>query len=145
MPTVTEMLNRITTLDIRQIVKTTLGENRQLMLALNRGQLMQGKRSDGSDITPEYKHTTRLKKTKQGADPDTVSLYHTGDFQRQMYLDIRNDTLEIDTLDPKSHLIKAKYGEKIFGIGNDSREQYIENVLPEFKNKIETVLKLQMK
>lgn len=145
MPTVMEVLNRIATFDVHRIVKTSLGENRELMLDLNRDQMMQGKRSDGSDITPEYTYFTRLRKMEQGANPDVVSLYDTGDFQRDMYLDVGSDTLEIDSIDKKSDDLKAKYGEKIFGLGNNSREQYIEDVFPEFKNKVETALKLEMK
>ena len=144
MSTVKEILDRLRSLDIHRAVKTTLGEGRELMLDLNRDQLMQGKRSDGSDITPEYTYFTRLRKMEQGANPDVVSLYDTGDFQREMYLDVGNDTLEIDSMDDKSSELKDKYGEGIFGLDDTSRKEYVGGIFPAFKEKIENALKLEM-
>lgn len=145
MATVKEMLNRLQSLDLHRIVKPLIGKNKDLMLDLNRDQMVHGRRSDGSAIQPEYTYFTRLSKLRKGMNPDVVTLYDTGGFYRKMFLDVGADEIEIDSTDPKSEDLKDKYGEHIFGLTPGSREQYIEDVFPEFKEQIEQSLKLQMK
>lgn len=69
----------------------------------------------------------------------------TPDFHRRMYADIGNDRMEIDTLDPKSNSLKKKYGEGIFGPTDESKAEYIEEVFPAFKKKVDVDLKFEMK
>lgn len=145
MATVKKFLDRIQKLDMHRVVKTTLGEKRELMPELNRDQMMHGKRADGSDIEPPYTYFTRLEKKKRGMDPNVVTLYDRGDFHRGIYVDIGSDSLEIDSMDSKSDSLKEKYGESIFGLTNESKAEFLGEAFPVFRKKVESALKLEMK
>lgn len=142
MTTVKGMLERFQSLDVGREVKMTIGQTRQLIIERNQDQLIQGIRSDGSEITPAYTYFTREKKKEKGRDPDIVSLYDTGDFYRGMFVDVGSDVIEIDSADYKSDELKDKYGEKIFGMSPDSRGKYVEDAIPVLVAKIKEVLKL---
>lgn len=107
--------------------------------------MMRGKNADNSVIKPEYTFFTKQAKIKKGRDPDVVTLYDSGDFHNNMFLDVGSDEFEIDSMDYKSDLLKAKYGERIFGLSDESKEEYISEVFPEFKDEVENSLKLEMK
>lgn len=103
---------------------------------------MQGIRSDGTEITPAYTYFTREKKKEKGRDPDIVTLYDTGAFFRDMFVDVGSDVIEIDSTDYKSEDLKDKYGDKIFGMTRDSKEEYVNEAIPVLVDKIKEILKL---
>lgn len=138
--TLSELLERLQKVDVDRIAKMTLGETREIYLDLNREQLTSGIRSDKSKITPEYTYFTKLKKKEQGRDPDKVTLYDTGDFYREMFMDVGSDLIEVDSIDYKSDELKEKYGDKIFGLTDDSKETYLGEIFPVFLTKIEDIL-----
>lgn len=135
-----DLLGRLQNINVDRAAKMTLGETREIFLDLNREQLMSGIRADKSKITPEYAHFTRQKKQEQGRDPDVVTLYDTGDFYRAMFLDVGSDLLEVDSTDYKSEELQEKYGEKIFGLTDDSKITYTDEIFPVFLQKIEDIL-----
>lgn len=136
------MLERLQSLDVDRAIKMTLGLTRQLIIDKNQDQLMQGIRSDGTNITPAYTYFTREKKKEKGRDPDIVTLYDTGDFFREMFIDIGSDVIEIDSMDSKSNDLQEKYGEKVFGLTPISKDEYVEEALPVLVGKIKEIIKL---
>lgn len=142
MTTVKGMLERVQNLDVGRLVKMTIGQTRQLIVEKNQDQLTQGIKSDGSNITPEYTFFTKEKKKAKGRDPDIVTLYDTGDFYRDMFVDVGSDVIEIDSTDYKSEDLKDKYGDKIFGMTRDSKEEYVNEAIPVLVDKIKEILKL---
>ncbi len=136
------MLERLQGLDVGRQVKMTIGQTKQLIIDKNQDQLMQGIRSDGTEITPPYTYFTREKKKEKGRDPNIVTLYDTGDFFREMFVDVGSDVIEIDSMDYKSDDLQEKYGEKVFGLTPDSKEEYVEEALPVLVDKIKEILKL---
>lgn len=137
-----EMLERFQSLDVDRAIKMTIGQTRDLIIDKNQDQLMQGIRSDGTEITPAYTYFTREKKKEKGRDPDIVTLYDTGAFFRDMFVDVGSDVIEIDSMDNKSEELKDKYGEKIFGLSGDSRHRYVSDAMPVLIEKIKEILKL---
>lgn len=142
MTTVKGMLERVQNLDVGRLVKMTIGQTRQLIIEKNQDQLTQGIKSDGSNITPEYTFFTKEKKKVKGRDPDIVTLYDTGDFYRNMFVDVGSDVIEVDSTDYKSEDLKDKYGDKIFGMTRDSKEEYVNEAIPVLVDKIKEILKL---
>lgn len=82
------------------------------------------------------------KKKEKGRDPDIVTLYDTGAFYRDMFVDVGSDVIEIDSMDSKSDELKEKYGERIFGLTKSSKEEYVDEALPVLVDKIKEILKL---
>lgn len=142
--TISEFLKNLESLEVGRVVKITLGETRDLIILQNQNQMIMGKHSDGTEITPAYTYFTRLKKKEQGRSPDIVTLYDTGDFYREMFVDIGSEFIEIDSTDWKSNNLKEKYGEKIFGLSQEGIEQYLEKGFDVFKTKVENILKLKI-
>lgn len=140
--TVTEFLRRLEGLNIDRIVKIVIGETRELIIIKNQEQMLQGIRSDGSEITPPYTFFTRIKKKEKGRNPDIVTLYDTGDFYRAMFLDVGSDMLEIESTDWKSSELQEKYGEKIFGLTDESKNEYAKEALTALIEKIKNNLNL---
>lgn len=135
-----DLLGRLQNINVDRAAKMSLGQTREIFLDLNREQLLSGIRADKSKITPEYAYFTRRKKQEQGRDPDVVTLYDTGDFYRGMFLDVGSDLLEVDSTDYKSGELQEKYGEKIFGLTDDSKTTYLGEIFPIFLQKIEDTL-----
>lgn len=75
-------------------------------------------------------------------DPYIVTLYDTGDFYREMFVDVGSEEIEIDSMDYKSDELQDKYGEKIFGLSDESKEEYREEAIPVLIEKIKEILKL---
>jgi hypothetical protein len=141
--TVTGMSERLNSLSVPDAIKITLGKTRQLILEKNRDQMMQGIRSDGSVIAPPYTYFTRLKKVEKGRDPETVTLYDTGDFHRAMFLDVGAEFVEISSTDYKADELEEKYGRAIFGLTKESTVVYLqEEGMPVLAETIRSMLKL---
>ena len=140
--TVTEFLRRLEGLNIDRAVKIVIGETRELIIIKNQEQMLQGIRSDDSEITPPYTCFTRIKKKEKGRNPDIVTLYDTGDFYRTMFLDVGSDMLEIESTDWKSSELQEKYGEEIFGLTDESKNEYAKKALTALIEKIKNNLNL---
>ena len=54
-----------------------------------------------------------------------VDLKLTGDFQFELFVDVRADTFVIDSADEKSQKLKSKYGEMIFGLADDYSDRFV--------------------
>lgn len=81
---------------------------------LNRKQLAEGKRSDGSNITPEYKTITKILKSDLSGLAgviDHVTLYSKGDLHKSITADIYSEKLVLDATDSKTPELLEKYGE----------------------------------
>ena len=104
--------------------------------------MLQGIRSDNSEISPPYTYFTRTIKEAKGMNPDIVTLYDTGDFYRAMFLDVGSDILEIESTDRKSEELQKKYGEKIFGLTTSSKQEYLQEAFPVLLEKVKDILNL---
>ena len=83
--------------------------------------MLRGERSDGQPITPAYRPRTIAIKKRKGQPSDRVTLKDTGKFHSGTFLDVRPETIVIDSEDPKTKWLLEKYGEKIFGLNGVSR------------------------
>ena len=59
-----------------------------------------------------------------------VDLKLTGDFQSEIFVDVRNDIFVISSADSKDNDLTQKYGDNIWGLDDDKTNQLIEIVQP---------------
>jgi len=131
MGTIKNLLDKVSSLDLRgqvpEIVKQTSFE----IEALNKEQLYRGEDSQGYELSPLYrnKYYSRKKRSmnpKAGAGvPD---LFLTGAFYKGFGVLVDPDTFEVDSVDSKSEKLKTKYGQKIFGLQPKSKGIYSSGV-----------------
>jgi len=89
-------LKEVTPEKLEKEVLNIIAKNEAQMVDLNIQQMMGGRRSDGSNIEPEYTpFTVQIKKAK-GQPYDRVTLRDEGDFQRDMFADTRKFPIEIE-------------------------------------------------
>lgn len=108
------------------------------IVKMQQDRLFSGKRSDGTDIEPEYKFVTTDIKLRKGQPTDRVTLKDTGDFYEGIFAETWDGKeVLIDSSDPKSGELKEKYGEGLFGITDDDS--------PELKEKSTGMLRKYVK
>jgi hypothetical protein len=130
-------------LDFMEIAEQTLLEMDDFIADLNRKQLAEGKRSDGSDITPEYSGLTELlKRPKSGLSGVTshVTLFDTGSFHKSIVADIYSGSLILDATDGKTSELMEKYNEKILGLTKESIIVLRNEFYPKYITKINKAL-----
>jgi len=91
-------------------------EIESLIIEMQQLQLNEGKRSDNSNITPEYTPYTVFLKRIKGQPSDRVTLKDKGDFYNSIKTSPTDRFLEIFATDRKTDDLQAKYGENILGL-----------------------------
>ena len=98
---------------------------------LNRKQLGQGIRADGTPIGPYYtKNTVNIKKEK-GQPFDRVRLKDTGSFYEKIFVEVFAQSFMTESADPKSEELQQKYG-NIFGLTPENKLILAEHIKPQF-------------
>jgi hypothetical protein len=100
----------------RESMQEAIRRNAELIEQFNRGQLLDGKRADGTSM-PNY-----VANSKQPEAPGPIKLKDTGAFQEAFDIEVFSDSFEIDSQDEKSDILKEKYGVEIFGLNQTSRQ-----------------------
>lgn len=136
-----DILNTISSLDLETIVDDTLKENTEHIADLNASQLAKGLRADDSEISPPYADATVFEKERKSGlagVTDHVTLYDTGDHYREMYAAVVGRAVEYGSKDEKSEKLQKKYGNKIYGLSTDSKEELeVQYTRPTFQRKVE--------
>ncbi len=105
--------------------------------------MYEGVLSTGQPITPEYTSRTVEIKKQKGQVYDHVTLNDTNAFFEQMYAQVDNDQINIDSPVPYEPELVEKYGPEIYGLDDENREEYIDDALfPKVKQKVEEQTKL---
>lgn len=137
-----DILDTIAGINLVEIIHETLIENTGTMADLNAAQLAQGLNSDNTAIEPPYKDVTVFEKQQKSGlagVTDHVTLYNEGDHYREMYAEVDgDDAFELGSKDAKSDKLQKKYGKKIYGLTDDSKEILKDDfTLPAFQKKVE--------
>lgn len=105
--------------------------------------MIAGIRADGTEILPTYTDLTIQIKQEKGQPTDRVTLRDTGDFQNQVTTTVTDEFVTTDSTDEKSEKLQKKYGEKIFGLSEKYKAEYIrESLNPAFLRTCKIELKL---
>ena len=115
----------------------TLDELEDFIADLNRNQLAEGKRDDGSDLSPEYKDITKdIKSRKSGlaGEIDHVTLFDTGALHKSIFSSVSYPEIILDSKDPKLGELEGKY-QNFLGLTKESIKKLREKALPLFWEK----------
>lgn len=146
MATIREVFNLVANFEQSQekIMSDCINDTSETILDANRDQMLLGLDKTGSEIIPPYKPFTRERKQEQGRDPDTVTLYDTGDFHRQMFIKLENKSVIIDSKDEKTNELMVKYNKNdtVLGIPETKKTNINESIMDKFINIFRLMTKL---
>jgi hypothetical protein len=132
-----ELGRRLDGFDLMTEVKDVIVETGEELADFNRKQLDSGIRSTGSEIKPAYAPLTILLKDQKGQPTDRVTLKDTGDFYQGITVDVNSETFDLTSTDDKTEDLVKKYGNRIFGLTNESRGEYVAfSFFPALKDRI---------
>lgn len=117
-------LYRLMAVDVLEPLKDYIEE-------LNRDQLAEGKRADGSNITPPYTNATVKRKRARGQQAEHVTLRDKGDFYESIFTEVYTKAFVLDASDEKTQELRDKYG-SILGLNQQSKEKLIQRIKPLF-------------
>lgn len=104
------------------------------IIDMNVSQQYAGQTSKGTPIRPPYTQATVNYKQFVGQPTDRVTLRDTEDFHRSFTIEFKRLQFEITALDYKTSALKAKYGDRIFGLTNANLDSLKVMILPEMIN-----------
>lgn len=142
MASITELMLRLKNTDVERLAMESIEDTRSDLIARQQEQMFAGKTATGTTITPHYKPRTVSIKSKKGQPTDRVTLKDTSAFYKAIFVDVRDTTYVIDSIDYKTPLLISKYGKSIFGLGGIYMIGYRHDVRPIFNDKISDALKL---
>ena len=108
------IINKLTAINVPQVLRTVLRPSLGLIEELQRKQLFAGIDSFGKPITPKYtKNTIGRKKRKRPPQPtDRVTLKDTGKFYKGLKAEIKDNKIDVIGQDPKTQELEDKYEEE---------------------------------
>lgn len=131
------MLKKLQRVDLPLCMTAAMEDTASDATAEQRAQLQQGLRSDDTYL-PDYSFRSVF---QYGKPPGPIRLFDTGDFYRGMLLDVRQDIFILDSADPKSTMLKNRYGDDIFGFGTEAHENYLLTLKPVFVGLVQDYLR----
>lgn len=147
--TAQQLYDSLKTFDLNQEVRNGMQANERQIVDLNRSQLLEGKKSDGNKITPQYRRNGyALNKNQRNSRPGfgTPDLYLRGDFQNAMFLLVNGNIYSFDSRDSKRGKLVGKYSEAIFGLTPENqRKMWVEILTPYIRQRLSDVTGLRYK
>ena len=142
MQTVHDLLEDVQKINLDDEIQFALIDTADTYVQLQREQMLSGKRDDGKNIfrisTGSDEYSAQYAKRKGRKKP--IDLYDKGDFQAEIFMDVRDNELFIDSADPKSGMLQKDYGEEIFGLQDKPAEHFATQVAYSLVNNYETKL-----
>ena len=150
------------------VIADTVDENKDVILSLNKDQMLLGRNADGKEFTPSYlddsyfenrakahryaemKYKLEVQHKMRITNPtlyppkgkDTPNLIVTGLFQDGMFITSNRDSFTIDSNYIESADIERKYGGLVFGLSPESKAFFYDHYL---KKKLINLLKRRIK
>lgn len=145
MATISELKKRLQELKMVEIADQAINDTSETFLDLNREQLMEGKRRDGTDISPSYfedltyfksiDSATRYSEWKDRITPNpkrkkgVPNLYINGFFHNSIVMSATGEEIKSSSPFSGYDSIIGKFTDKIHGLDIEKRTIYIESVL----------------
>ena len=126
------MLQAALKLNTPEVIEKVMMDSAEDYKNLQRNQMLHGLNSKGQKIG-KYRNPIYARMKAQLnplAGEGNVDLKLTGDFQSDMFLDVRGDTFIVDSADEKSQQLQTRYGEEIFGLDTDYKQQFADLARP---------------
>ncbi|WP_020603248.1 hypothetical protein [Spirosoma spitsbergense] len=116
---------------LHRVMAQVIEANSAFIENLNRAQLFDGKRADGSDITPDYTEYTVAVKQSKGQRSDRVTVRDTGSFYESIFTEVFTEAFDLKADDPKTGELLGKYG-NLLGLMPESKEKLSNHIKPQF-------------
>lgn len=162
MSTIIEVAERVRKLaqNIEKQVAAIIDNTKEEIVKKNRQQLLDGVKSDGTELTPSYLNDPYFK-TREAAQrysdfkdkitpsnkrkKGTPNLYINGLYHNSIKIDVRGEIFKIQSTASIGSDIERKYGENVYGLTTESTRAYIrETFYPLFKQYIEDTTQLKL-
>jgi hypothetical protein len=145
MANIAEVIALWRALDVEAIAKESIHANQDAIVTMQAEQMRLGKKSTGDKIG-YYRSVAyaQLKQSMGSIAPFRVpDLLLTGAFYGGLKVNLSGDKLELTSADEKTPMLVARYGEDIFGLGEDSKDMLREEVFaPDMVKRIKEAVKL---
>lgn len=127
-----------------KIMNDCVNDTSEVILDANREQMLLGLDKNGKEILPEYKPFTRERKIEKGRDPDTVTLYDTGEWHRSLFMKNDGAKILIDSQHELTDELMLKYNKQdtVLGIPQTAKENINESIMDKFINIFRLMTKL---
>lgn len=144
------MLEKLQRVKLNEEIPAIIQRNSNEAVKLNRKQLYdKGRDVNGQKLVPYQSQTYALEKNRVNPSPGlfTPDLYLTGAFQRGFYAQVKGGTTIIfGSTDMKTSDLERKYTNKIFGLSNDSKAEFLRlTIMPEIRRYITGITGLQFR
>jgi hypothetical protein len=123
--TIQELKRRWSKIDVKRAAISIVSERKEDIIDKNREQLMDGFDKEKKRLKKYASAAYAAKKNKRNPSPGywNPDLYDKGGFQNSMKLNIQSKNMyEITSTDSKTPDLKEKYGDTIFGLTTDNKE-----------------------
>lgn len=143
MTTWVDMEKRIERLDVDFEAGEAVEETKAVIKDLQLEQWREGVLSDGEEIKPPYTPNTVAIKKRKGQPTNRVTLKDTGARDRATGVRVDGDLIRIGSdVEYDAHL-EDKYTKKIWGLMDESRQQYIDdNLRPAYIARVREKIRL---
>lgn len=121
---------------MKRFLREALNENSAIVEGQNRQQLLEGERSDDTNM-PIYSPNSLRTRPRRGlpiGPSGEITLKHTGAFHRGFKATAAPNALVMGSTDKKSKKLVKSYGKEIFGLNKKNQEIIMrEVVIPDMK------------
>ncbi len=123
-----------------QLLTTTVGlavmhdviaQHEEYIEQLQREQWQAGQTNEGTDISPDYANSTKIRKAKQGKPTSPPRLHDKGNFYKSVFVQVFTTSFTTDSNDPKAVYLKKKYP-NIFGLNPASKQKLLTHIKPAY-------------
>lgn len=120
MRTINNLLQSSLKVDLQTEIVLSIEDTAKGFVSKQREQLMAGERSDGENIfnvktgSDEYSPSYAKKKGRK----KPIDLRDKGGFHADIFIDVRDKEIVMDSGDSKSEMLQEDFGVQIFGLGD---------------------------
>ncbi len=137
MATIKKVYDRVLAFDSDLAIDQIFRESEDDFVRLNQEQMFAGVKRDGNEIEPPYANLTVAIKQQKGQPTDRVTLKDTGAFYQGLYANLAGNRIDEGSSDPKAEKLSEKYGEEIYGLGGQYKQEFVNDSLkPKFSEKV---------
>lgn len=133
-------------IDVWELLTPIIKRHWVELLDLNKSQLWEGKKADGKD-TKSYapkSYDYVMDKISRGVYNEailpSVNLYNHGDFYNDFKASIMDFGVEIESLDDKAEELENKYSSQIYGLTDESLEEFTSLIVEEYVTALENAM-----
>lgn len=125
--TLTQLIEKFRKIDVKESVIEAFNKTEDTYTELNLIQMLHGKTRDGQPIGEYHSEVYAQAKNRYNPLPGfgVVDLRITGAFYGGVFARIQGQSIFMNSSDFKTPKLLNKYGERIFGLTEESKQKYI--------------------